>query len=128
MGLKRRDDGVRRVFVKHDDGVHARKRSENLSAFGLRRHRAAGALDGAYRPIGVEPNNERVAEGSGLLEIAHVARVQEVEDAVCEDHAPSLGPQSGAQFDGRSLIAHVNEHLYHGGHGHERRALSNHIL
>src|SRR4029453_7675196 len=44
----------------------------------LRNHRAAGTLGAAYRGIGVQANDERIAEGSGLVEQADVTAVYQV--------------------------------------------------
>src|SRR5712692_11537356 len=62
VGLKRRDDVVRRLLVEDHDAVDRRQRRQNLRALRLGRDRPAGAFDRAHRSIGVQADDEGVAE------------------------------------------------------------------
>ena len=86
---------VRRLLVEDDDGVHARERGEDLRALGFGRDRTVRPLDGPDRSIRVHADDERVAERARLLEVADVAGVQQVEDAVGEDdRLPAARPST----------------------------------
>ena len=83
---------------KIDDAVDARERRENFGALGLRRDRPARSLVGAHRSIGVDADDQRVAERPRLLQIADMAGVQQIEDAVGE-HDRSCRPQPRSALD-----------------------------
>jgi hypothetical protein len=84
VGLQRRDHGVWRVFVEHDDGVDARERFENLDTLHLRRDRTAFALVGSRRSVGIQADDQEVAERTRLLQVTQVSGMEQVEHAVRE--------------------------------------------
>ena len=83
--LERADDLVRRVFVEDHHGVDRLEREQHLGALGLRRDRTPRALVRAHGSIRVDADDERVAEAPGLLEIADMPGMQQIEHAVGED-------------------------------------------
>ena len=90
--LKAGNHLMRRVLVEDDDGVDAVERRENLGALALGSDRPAAAFDRPNGAIGIQPDNERVAQGAGLPQIPDVAGMQEIEDPVRERHLPTLMP------------------------------------
>ncbi len=72
---------------------------------GLTRRRA---LQPAHRLVGVDPDDEHVAEGRGLLEAVDVAAVQEIEAPVGEDDpvacAAMPGKAAGQEVNGPDRI------------------------
>ena len=90
------DDLVRRVFVEDHDGVDARERREHFGALGLAIDRPIRALlERARRSIGVDGDDQRIAQAPRLAQIAHVAGMQEIEHAVGEDDLLAAGPAAG---------------------------------
>ena len=58
-----------------------------------------GPLVGAHRPVGVDADDERVAQRAGRLQVPDVSGVQQVVDAVGEHHALALAAQPRDQRD-----------------------------
>ena len=75
----------RRLVVEDRDGVDAGERREDLGALGLRRDGPGRALVRAHGSIGVDADDERVARARARLQVANVAGMQQIEDAVRED-------------------------------------------
>jgi hypothetical protein len=73
------------------------------------RDRPAGSFVGAHGSVGVQPDDQHVAEAARLLQVAHVAGVEEVEDAVGE-HDPLAGG-AGADNQGNGLVECHNQSL-----------------
>ena len=105
--LERRDERVRRVLVEHDRRVDRRQRGDDLGAFGLRRDRPAWSLVRPNRPIRIHADNQRVAERPRVLQVAQMARMQQVEDAVGEDDRLAGGAQALDEAGGVSVDRHV---------------------
>src|SRR6185436_10392487 len=99
IGLNRRDQVVRCLLVEDDDAVDTGESLEHLRPLGLRRDWTLRPLVGANRPVGVEADNQRVAEGPGLLQVAEVADVQQIEHAVGEDDRLAGGAESCHEID-----------------------------
>ena len=77
---------MRRVFVEDHDRVDACQRAQHFGALSLGVDRPiVPFVQRPGRPVGVDGDDQRVAELARLLQIAHVARVQQIEDAVGED-------------------------------------------
>src|SRR5262249_9738926 len=84
--------------VEDGDERDAGASGDQLGALGLRDDRPAGALQRAGRDVGVHGDDEAVGLGGGRLEVAEVADVEEVEEAVRERYrAPRVAPESGAR-------------------------------
>ena len=73
------------VFVEHDDRVNTRKSGEHLGAFQLRIDRAIWTFDCPHGSIGVHTDDQRIALVSCILQIVHVARMQQIKHTVRKD-------------------------------------------
>jgi hypothetical protein len=96
----RRDDLVRRLLIENGDGVHACECGENFGTLGFRSDRPIRSLDRSDGAIGVDADNQRVAERPRVLQVTDMAGVQQVEDAVGEDDGFASCPSSAHEFDG----------------------------
>ena len=85
VGAERADQLQRRRRAEDRHEVHAGERREDLGALPRRGERAPRPLEAPHRGVGVDADDERVAEFPRLLEVADVADVQQVEAAVGED-------------------------------------------
>ncbi len=85
------DDGVRCLLVEDGHGVHALQGGEDLGTFVLGRDGAFGSLVPADRAVRIDRDDEQVAERARLLQVADVARMEQVEDPVGEDDALAAG-------------------------------------
>ena len=97
------DDGGGSLLVEYDDGVNAGERRQNLGPLLLRDQRPVGPFARANGTVGIHSDDERVAVGTGGLQIADVAGVKDIEDAVREDDLLSRPPQIGGQPSGARL-------------------------
>src|SRR6266487_448423 len=70
---------------KYCDVVDAGERGQNFGSFGLRNERPAGAFEGMRTGVIIEAEDQEIAERPSLLEVAHVAKVEQVETAIGED-------------------------------------------
>lgn len=77
---------------KDDDRVHAGQSGQYGGALAGRDERAVRAFELADRRVGVEANDEPVAEAPGALEVAHMAEVEQVEAAVRGDNPLTVTP------------------------------------
>lgn len=101
IGLNDSDDVMWRVFGEDHDRVHAAESRENFCTLVLRIDRPVRSLvQSSYGSVCVESHNEQVTECSRRRQVPHVTRVQQVEDAICEDDASALGLRSGSQCPG----------------------------
>jgi hypothetical protein len=96
LGMKVRayfaDDGAHILFWKNYDGVHIRQRRQNLRAFFGRRHWPAFALQSAYGSVGIYRNYQFAAEFPSGAQVAYVADMQHVENAVSQRDAIAGAP------------------------------------
>ena len=76
-------------FVVDDDFVDEAQGLKNRFAILLRIDRPAVALESVRRCIGVDADDETIAEISRPLEKIEMALVENVEDAVCEHEFPA---------------------------------------
>jgi hypothetical protein len=65
----------------------------------VRHHRTAGTLGAAYRGIGVQTHDQRITEGSRLIEQADVTAVQQVETAAGCDEPATRAPYPGCDLE-----------------------------
>jgi len=66
------------------------ERECHLGAFPLRDQRTSGSFHMANAGVGIQREDEEIAEGTCLFEQADVAGMQKVVAAVGEDHAPAF--------------------------------------
>ena len=86
VGLQVFYDVVRSLLVEDGHGIDTFKRRKNLGTLMFGRDGAVSALVGANRSVGVDGYDEDIPECTGLLQIACVSRMQEIEYTVSEDH------------------------------------------
>jgi hypothetical protein len=84
-------DRVRRVLIKHDHRVDALEREQDFSALSLWGDRPVGAFDRPDRPVGVDGDNESVAQRASFAQVTNMARVEQVKDPVSKDEAAAPG-------------------------------------
>src|SRR5665213_923563 len=80
----------RRVFIECGDRVDALERGEHVRTLGLSAHGARGTLEATNRLIGVDADDQAVAERACGHEQVDVAGVQQIEHAVGKHHEPRL--------------------------------------
>lgn len=107
VGADLGDDGLGRLLAEQHDVVDGLERADDLGAVELAVDGARGALVAAHGRIRVEAEHEAVAEGARLLEVAHMAGVQDVEAAVRED---DLLPGAVQDLTESLDIIGVNQH------------------
>src|SRR5438034_3573321 len=86
-GLQEGNQRASRWLGKYGDVVDAGERGQDFGSFGLRDERSAGAFEGARAIIIIEAEDQEITERPRLLEVAHVAKVEQVETAVGKDAA-----------------------------------------
>jgi hypothetical protein len=91
VGLHEANDFGRRVLVKNDDGVDAFERSDDLCPLGLWCNRTVGALVSFDGDVGIQADDQQVAETARVLQVANVARMKEIEHAVGKHNPASTG-------------------------------------
>ena len=87
VGAEARDQRVGGVVVEDDHRVDRAQRADQLRALRRGHDRPARALEAADRGVGVEPDTSTSPSAARRPEVADVAHVEEVEDAVGE-HEP----------------------------------------
>lgn len=88
------------VLRKYHDRIDTLERGEDFSAFVFGRERPFGALVAPDRIVRVQPDNEHIAEGARVLEIADMARMEKVEHTIREDDTASGGARGGHECFG----------------------------
>ena len=81
---------MRGVFVEDHDGVHTIEGIENLGAFALGGDGPATAFNRTNRAIGIQPDDQHIAEGPCLSQIPEMTGMKEIENAVREYHRAIL--------------------------------------
>src|SRR5216683_1066008 len=87
IGAQRLQQGFHVRLVKDGDVVHGAEGSHQFRARILRQNRPARTFEGPFTGIGIDRNDEDISFPASALEIAHMARVKQVEAAVRE-HDP----------------------------------------
>ena len=88
-GLQRCHDLVRRVFVEDHDGVHTCQRRHDFGALIRAVDRPPIPLgQGTRRTVGVDGHDQDIAQATRLLQITHVAGMEQIEHAIGEDNRP----------------------------------------
>lgn len=86
VGLQVFYDGVRSLLVEDGHGIDAFERRKNLGTLVFGRNWAVSALVGTNRSVRVDGYDKNIPKRAGLLQIAHMPRMQEIEYTVCEGH------------------------------------------
>lgn len=94
------EESDRAGFAENDHGVHAGQGGEDGGAVAFGDEGAVGAFELADGAVGIEADDQEVAELFGALEVADVAVVKEVETAVGGDDGLAaatggVGPAAG---------------------------------
>ena len=79
------DDLGGRFLVEDHRRIDARERGHNLRPLALRRDRPFGSLVRPDGSIGIDRDDQQIARAPRGLQVPHVTRVQQVEDAVGEN-------------------------------------------
>lgn len=86
VGLDEADDLGGSVLVEDDDRVDAVERRKHFCSFMLWRNWTARSFVTSHRRIGIQSDDEHVAEMSRVLQVADVAGMEKIEDAVGKDN------------------------------------------
>src|SRR6266699_27023 len=103
-GLQEGNQRASRWLGKYGDVVDAGERGQGFGSFGLRDERPAGAFEGTRAGVIIETEDQEITERPRLLEVAHVAQVEQVEAAVGEDTALAR-PLPALHLGGKLLAA-----------------------
>ena len=85
VGLQGGDEFLGGVLVEADDGVDAAQAQEDQGAGQIVLEGAGGALEAGDAGVGVQAEDEEVAQGPGVLEVLDVAGVDEIEATIGKD-------------------------------------------
>lgn len=86
----------RRVLAECDGAIHRAEGFQDGESVSQGIEGAIIALsESPYRGICVNPDEKTVTECSSFGEVADVSRMQDVEDAICEDQSFSLSKSQG---------------------------------
>ena len=108
VGLQVFYDVVRSLLVEDGHGIDALERRKNLGTLMFGRDWAISALVRTNRSVRVDGYDQDIPERTGLLQIAHVPRMQEIEYTVREDH--TTPGRSG--FCGEPTRVRAGEHSH----------------
>src|SRR3954471_3329541 len=78
------------VLLEHDHAIDRLERGDDIGALGLTAHGTRRTLEATYRSIAVDRHDEVIAGAAGAGNDVHVARMNQVEDAVGEDDTARL--------------------------------------
>ena len=92
IGLEPLDDPLRSVFVEYDDSIDRGERVDDFRAIAFNIDRTRRSLDCADGPIGIDPDNQRIALLSSRVQIPNVARMEHIEHTVGEDDGTATLP------------------------------------
>src|SRR6185503_12387179 len=110
VGQQPRDQREWRFLIKDGHEVNGLQRGNNFGSFLFVEDWAALSLENSHRTVAVQSNDQHIAQGSSVGEVTHVARVKQIETAVCEDYGESVTTQS---------LALANQLLHGKYFGHE---------
>lgn len=97
IGAERFEEGFGRGFIKKDDVIDEIERSEDRGALFFGENGAGRPFNLANAAIGIDRDDEGIAELAGLLQKFDVAEMDEIEAAVGEDDAFAGGAE-GLKF------------------------------
>ena len=111
VGLEPRDHLFGRGPAADTDPVDALQRRQHLGPELLRKDRPAGALVDEF--VGGDGDEQEVALTGRRLEVAHVAEMNQIEDAMGQHHIAALGleavSQGGQLVDRFDLVAGIGD-------------------
>ena len=90
VGEKAGDEIAGRGGVEDGDVVHEGEGGEDFGALLLRENGATGAFEVTDAGVAIDGDDEKIAEGAGLLETTDVAGMEKVKTAVGEDDATGV--------------------------------------
>lgn len=91
--------GIR--LIEEDDIIDAGQRRKHFSALLLRHDRPVRSLvQASHRLIGIDTDDEKIAEAPGGLQITSMADMHQIETAVGKDDTVALLPPCGERRDG----------------------------
>ena len=82
--LNRPDHFGRCVFAEHRHCIHTTQSSQQFTTLRLSSYRPVCPFVAPHGGVGIEPHDERVTQGAGLLQVADVTGMQQVKDAIGE--------------------------------------------
>ena len=97
--LQRLEQRLRCVLFEADHPVHRSQTGEHPQAAGQRVDGTALALQALHRSVVVHCDHKPVANGTGFIEVGHMAGVENVEAAVGEHHAFTRLARPGHRLD-----------------------------
>jgi hypothetical protein len=86
------DEFARRFFVEESDRIHGFEGGGKLGPFALSNERPGRTLQPLDAGVGVQSQDQNVAQRPGAFEQANVARMQDIVAAVGKNHLPALAP------------------------------------
>jgi proteasome lid subunit RPN8/RPN11 len=96
---KRGDQFPRRLFIEQHHSVDRLQLAGHLSPFFFAKDGTRRPLHAPHGRIGVQPQHQKVAQGSCLFEQANVPAMQQIEAAVGKDYGLPLGAPAMAQCE-----------------------------
>src|SRR5262245_16974381 len=99
IGLERLEQRVHARLVEQQHAIHATQRRHQTRPLRARLNRAPRALERMGGTIAVDRNDQSIPERAGAGEIANVADVEQIEDAVGEHDALAFGLPRLDRFD-----------------------------
>ena len=85
------------LIVKHHDRIHRTQCRKNLGTVVLAVERTIRAFKRAHGLIGVQSDNQSIAQGTCLFQVTHMTSVQQIETAVGEHQLAALLLQISTQ-------------------------------
>ena len=90
------NQAARRDVVKHDDVINKPQSSEYLSTLRLVEDGPVGSLQLSHGAITIYPDDESIAEGARLSQIAHMPDVQKVKHTIRKNEPLAASAQTPA--------------------------------
>ena len=93
------DNLLRRGIIEQKQVIHAGQRGKYFSTLLFGDDRSPFSFDLPDGAVGVEADDQDITHGTSLVQIAHMADVENIEAAVRENHLPALAPEPAAYLD-----------------------------
>jgi hypothetical protein len=100
VGSNRRQETVGAFVAKNDNGIHAGEGGQDGGALAFRYERTVRTFELPAGGVGVEADDEQVAELPGALKIADVTEMEQVEASVGGDDALLTAMSRGGPASG----------------------------
>lgn len=101
------------IFVEEHDGIDATLCGEDMGAVAFVLNGSAWAFEASYGGVGIEADDEGVAEAAGFLQIIDVSDVKDIKATVGEDDFSSAPAHIGGEEAG--LLAGHDFFFFAGG-------------